>query len=138
MQKFLPIVATLFIVNCSARWGDRIVVDYELRDTPMEQRIELIFVNNLDRAVCMSVENWPNAAGKMSYASDIVFLIVEGVKFPIEEFNTGVCIPRSECYLRVKPREKLSGSIPYKDFLLPEEYWGKPKELEFTPPAYEC
>lgn len=138
MQKLLLIATAIFMVNCSARWGEPIVVDFEFRDIPTEQRIELSFTNNLDRAVCMSEEDWPNAAGKMGFASDSVFLIVEGVRFPIVEFNTGVCVPRSRCYLRVKPQEQLSGSIPYIDFLLPEEYWEGPKELDFSPLAYEC
>ena len=111
-------------------------VDFEMRDKPADRQIEVVYQNAQKNPMCLLPEHWPNVAGKINQASDLVFLVVEGRRFPIENFNTGYC-PKG-CSTRVKPGEQQSARIAYADFGLPQELYGAPKRLEFAPMAYAC
>jgi dienelactone hydrolase len=87
--------------------------------------------------MCLGPEHWPNRAGKLNQASDVVFLAVGDQKFPIQEVNTGYCWG-DECALRVAPGEDVAAFISYADFNLPERLWREPKTLEFRPQAFPC
>lgn len=134
-MRFYPIFAALFLVSCIST-SALIPVQYELIDDPGQARVELRYRNDSDHTMCLLPEHWPNAAGKIHSASDTVFLIVGGQRFPIEEFNTGYC-PQG-CATRVAPGEEVIAFIPYSDFDLPESFRNKPKELQFSPKAFRC
>ena len=108
-------------------------LDWRLVDHPEESRIELLWLNGTSKTVCLDAEAWPNQAGKMNQMSKSVFLVVGAERFPIEDFNTGYC-PYGCTPLYVGPGEQISGSIPYRDFDLPERLRYEPKKLEFSPP----
>jgi len=111
-------------------------IHYTFTDHPNEHRIGVKFVNDRPYDVCLSPEFWPNRAGKIDQASDEVYLIIEGRRFPIVEFNTGYC--PSTCDTRVAPGEEVQSYIPYRDFGVPENLSASSKELEFSPLAYKC
>jgi hypothetical protein len=106
-----------------------------MRDDPAGQRIVLFNRNPTEWKMCLSPDNWPNAAGVLDQASDRVFLRAGGERFPIRDFNTGYC-PR--CALVVKPHQQVSTAIPYSEFNLPARLYGAPKTLDFHPAAYAC
>ena len=111
-------------------------MEYVLKDWPSEDRIEVIFTNDTEEQLCLLPEHWPNQAGKIDQASENVFLLVAGRRFPIEDFNTGYCA--NGCALVVHPGETVSSSIAYDDFLLPADIRQAPKQLELPVIAYTC
>lgn len=129
------IVILWLVVGCATQSG-LATVKYEYVDVPAERRIEVTYRNLTGVAMCLLPEHWPNQAGKINQASDIVFLVVGRERFPIDDFNTGYC-PQG-CATRVAPGEKISSSIHYADFGLPERLKDAPKALEFSPKAFSC
>ena len=111
-------------------------LDYRLVDHPGQNRVELLYLNDTGKTLCLSKGNWPNQAGKPDFAGGRVFLVVYGERFPIEDFNTG--IPIDGHALRVLPGEEISGSISYMDFDLPESLRYEPKSLEYSLSAHVC
>ena len=108
---------------------------YEFVDLPEQRRIELSYRNDRGVAVCLTPEFWPNHAGKIDQASDIIFLVVGDHRFPIEEFNTGYC---PGCAVRVEPGETVRATIVYESFGVPDALANKEKRLIFTPKASRC
>ncbi len=129
-------IAILWLVSGCATQSALKPIKYDYVDVPAERRIEVTYRNFTGVAMCLLPEHWPNQAGKINQASDIVFLVVGQERFPIENFNTGYC-PQG-CATRVAPGEKISSSIPYADFSLPERLMDAPKALEFSPKAFAC
>jgi len=129
-------IAILWLVSGCATQSALTPIKYEYVDVPAERRIEVTYRNLTGAAMCLLPEHWPNQAGKINQASDIVFLVVGQERFPIENFDTGYC-PQG-CATRVAPGEKISRSIPYADFSLPERLKDAPKTLEFSPKAFAC
>lgn len=130
-------ITSCFLVGCAASKTVSVPIRYQLVDHPSEGRIELIYRNESTNLMCISADYWPNTAGKLNQMRDRVFLVVDGQRFSIEDFNTGYCIGNT-CAKRVDPGEQISSSIPYEDFELPDRLWNEPKTLEFSPQAYVC
>lgn len=133
MRTFLMV--SMLMAGCAAS-TELIRIDYQFLDNPVERRIDLTYRNESDSTMCLLPEDWPNLGGKINQASDRVYLVVGQERFPIEDFNTGYC-PQG-CAFRVAPGKKISASIPYSDFRLPERLNDKLKKLEFSPTAYKC
>ena len=92
--------------------------------------------NETGKTLCLSKGNWPDRAGKLDFARGLVFLVVYGERFSIEDFNTGIIIDGHA--LRVLPGEEISGTIPYEDFDLPERLRFEPKSLEYSLNGHVC
>ena len=133
--RFVTAIPPLMLLACATTF-EHVPIDYRLVDHPDENRIELLYRNDTSKTFCLSKGNWPNQAGKLDFKGGLVFLVVYGERFSIEDFNTG--IPIDGHALRVLPGEEISGSIPYKDFDLPERLRYESKSLEFSPQAYVC
>jgi hypothetical protein len=127
--------AFLVILGCASR-SALMPIKFEYRDDPGGRRVELTYLNSSRYAMCLLPEHWPNSAGKINQASDIVFLVVGQERFPIENFNTGYC-PKG-CATRVVPGAQVSASIAYADFGLPDRLINAEKSLEFSPVAFKC
>jgi hypothetical protein len=125
-----------FILLGCATVIEHVALDWRLVDHPEENRIELLYLNDTGKTLCLSEDDWPNEGGKLDQMGGVVFLVVGSERFSIENFNTGYC--PGGCERRVAPGEEISGSIPYKDFDLPERLRYQPKSLEFSPEAYVC
>lgn len=110
--------------------------EYESRDDPSRGGVLLLFHNESHGTMCLSPSEWPNLGGKIHYGSKRVFLIVDGKRFPIRDFNTGSCI--GGCRTYAARGTTLQGFIPYSEFGLPQELWSKPKSFEFSPRPYQC
>lgn len=135
-MKLTSAIAILVLVAGCATQSALTPIKYEYADVPAERRIEVAYRNTSGVTMCLLPEHWPNQAGKINQASDCVFLVVGQERFPIENFNTGYC-PQG-CATRVAPGQKVSSSIPYADFGLPERLKDAPKMLEFSPMAFAC
>jgi len=85
----------------------------------------------------LAPSHWPNAAGKINQASDIVTLQVDGQRFPVVDFNTGYCTGE-RCATHVAAGETTTAFISYDDFNLPGSLRQRPKTLEFSISAYVC
>lgn len=129
-------IAILVLVSGCATQSVLTPIKYEYVDAPAERRIEVTYRNITGVTMCLLPEHWPNQAGKINQASDSVFLVVGQERFPVVDFNTGYC-PQG-CATHVAPGEKVSSSIPYADFSLPERLKDAPKTLEFSPTAFAC
>ena len=110
--------------------------DYVSRDEPDRGGVRLSLHNTSRGRICLSAGEWPNRGGKIHYGRTRVFLMVEGARFAVRDFNTGSCI--GGCRTSVARGKTLEGFIPYSEFDLPHALWPKPKSLEFTPRPYRC
>ncbi|MEA3033368.1 MAG: hypothetical protein QOH86_1384 [Sphingomonadales bacterium] len=124
-----------FVAGC-ARADAPPSFDYVSKDEPDRERVHLIFRNESHGALCLSPSEWPNPGGTIHYGSTRLFLVVEGRRYPIRDFNTGSCI--AGCRTRVARGTSLDGFVPYSEFDLPRELWSRPKSLEFSPRPYRC
>jgi hypothetical protein len=125
----------LVIMSCAST-SALIPIKFEYQDDPGGKRVKVTYLNSSRYAMCLLPENWPNTAGKINQASDIVFLVVGKERFPIENVNTGYC-PKG-CATRVAPGTQVSASIAYADFGLPDRLINAQKSLEFSPVAFKC
>lgn len=107
----------------------------EVTDIPQEKRIELRYRNPLRETVCLTPDQWPNAAGKIDQAGDYVFVVIDGKRYPMVSFNTGYC---PSCVTRVAPGEEVLASLSYDDFGIPDKLVTRPKRLVFSPVAFVC
>jgi hypothetical protein len=134
--KNLLLVSFIFLVaGCASGW-EPVPTEYVFKDWPSENSVEVLFTNDTDDKLCLLPEHWPNQAGKINQASEYVFLLVSGERFPIEDFNTGYC--PGGCALVVRPGATVSSSIAYDDFQLPTHFRHAPKQLELPVVAYTC
>lgn len=122
-------------IGCSTA-STPLPIDFEVNDDPDNARIRVTFTNTFIREVCLLPELWPNDAGKIDQGSDIVFVVVDGERYPILDFNTGYCT--GDCARHVKPGETVESFFRYVDFQLPERYYGYPKQLFFDTRAFYC
>jgi hypothetical protein len=134
MRNYLAIF--FLITGCATTPEPLVPIAYQFRDNPIERRVELTYQNRSRDSMCLLPENWPNLAGKINQASDIVHLIINHERFAVEDFNTGYC-PKG-CVTRANPGEKLEAFISYKDFNLPDRLINEPKILEFASVAFKC
>jgi hypothetical protein len=133
--RFVTAIPLSMLLACATTF-EYVPIDYRLVDHSDKNRIELLYLNDTGKTLCLTTSGWPNAAGKLNQMGDVVFLVVGTKRFPIEDFNTGIPIDDSEH--RVLPSEEISAYIPYEDFDLPERLRYEPKSLEFSPRAYVC
>ena len=133
MRCFCLAIA-LLLSGCAGARGLN-PIEYRFLDVPEERRIEVVFHNYLGYTVCLSPDTWPNQAGKIDQASEYVFLMIDGRRFPIEDFNTGYC---PGCWLQVSPGETVTASIPYSDFGVPKDLENLEKDLVLSPVACRC
>lgn len=135
MRRQLMTAMLLLLSGCASTTA-LIPINYRMVDNPQKERIELSYRNESSKTMCLLPEHWPNAAGKINQASDVVDVVVGEERFPIEDFNTGYC-PQG-CATYVAPGEQVSAFIPYSAFGLPHRLVNELKALEFAPKAFEC
>jgi len=99
-----------------------------------------VYRNVTDQIVCLAPEAWPDSAGRIAGAPQIIVLVIGNTGFPVtaEPGFWGHCDPVDACLIHVAPREVLSVSIPYSSFTIPKELQDKPKELDFEAVGMSC
>lgn len=135
MGRLLLLSLSAAILGC-ATTSYSSFIEYRMIDQPDEQRLELRYKNDSERAMCLGPEQWPNATGKLNQMGDAVFLVVGNERFPVSDFNTGYC--PDDCSQSVAPGEEIVSQISYVDFKLPDRLRFERKTLEFHPQAYPC
>lgn len=134
--KSLALIPLAIVVNgCASNW-EPVSMDYVVKDKPSEYRVDVFLTNDTKSRPCLLPEHWPNQAGKVNHSSDSIYLLVDGKRFPMENFNTGYC--PGGCALVVRPGETVSSSVAYKDFQLPADLWSAPKKFVLPVVAYRC
>jgi len=136
-MRYLGFAIAILASGCAGTTR-MIPIEYRFHDIPEERRIEITYHNDLKDTLCLSPETWPNEAGKINQASEYVFLVIDGRRFPIVDFNTGYCPEADGCALYVSPGQETSASISYSDFNVPKDLENLEKELEFSPVAFKC
>ena len=116
-----------------SRVGSPLQIRYELRDSPYEKRLYVIFTNDRPKSVCLGAENWPNN-GLLLNDGGRAFLSVAGQRFALNP-EQDYC---PHCTIKVKPHMKLIGFLKYESFNLPENLYSAKKELAFQPVGYRC
>jgi hypothetical protein len=130
------VVGSLWLSSCATQVNSlRLPVVFT--DHPSERRVEVAFQNNSAVPICLAAEDWPSNSGDLHESSDVVYLLVQGKKFPIRNMNRGYC-KGDPCTIRIQPGERIAGSMPYENFDLPESAASAQKELVFAPPAFGC
>ncbi len=108
-----------------------------VQDNAEEQKFDISMQNTTAKAVCISVENWPNNIGELHYAADILYIEIASDTYPIFDSNLGYC-PKGCGTHKIEAGETLKGNIPYKLFAIPEHQKTSKKKLHFTPAAFKC
>ena len=131
---WMTVLANLVLASFSS--GISILLDWKMVDEPVHQQVVLVYENSTSDEMCITRGEWPTEAGKLSFAADSVALLVEGQRFPIRDFNTGICI--GDCRHHVLPGKTLVGKLPYSQFNLPKILWKQEKKLDFRVHGYRC
>ena len=129
----------VFVVGCT-NTRQAFLLDYEFFDYPDESRIELVYQNDNDFAVCLRPEAWPDSRGLINGAPQIVVLVIGNRGFPVTAPGgfKNQCVPVDACLKHVSPGEVLSVSIPYSSFTFPDDLHDEPKSLDFTTAGRKC
>ena len=136
-MRYSLFAAALLVAGCTTS-NRMISIEYRFFDIPEKRRIELKYENSHSNTVCLLPESWPNQGGKINQASEYVFLVIGGERFPLVDFNTGYCLEKDGCAIYVAPGEEISAYISYDDFNVPEDLINTKKSLDFSPVAFEC
>lgn len=135
-MRAVVIFALGFLVAGCAAKTETVYINYTMVDQPDNQRVQLRYRNETKTAICLTNDQWPNSAGKINYGSDFLILVVKNERFPVIDFDTGVC--SGPCAERVAVGEEVVTYVPYTDFKLPERLWNEPKTLKFRPQGFSC
>ena len=108
--------------------------DYQLEsradDAAKVFRIQIRSVS--DRAVCLSVDDWPNRLGQVSGGGARAKFRTDGAEIPARDTNFGMCVGAS-CTVRIPARGVLEGWIGYAEFGEPEAISArKTKQLVYS------
>ena len=84
-------------------------------DNPEDTRFELMLSSMDERALCITVQQWPNQLGQLHMGSAIASLNTSEGVLPAEDENFGYC-PGGCGLIRIAPGADLHGFIAYAAF----------------------
>jgi len=87
----------------------------ELAFAPKANGFDVSLANPSAYERCVESESWPNAAGWIHFASDVVFAEVDGDRFSLRERNVGYCFGGCQV-VRIPPNGRVSAQLPYGEF----------------------
>jgi hypothetical protein len=135
-KNWLPIFVPMIAVACATVPSSATFkISVDSYDDPSSESIRVSYKNETGRTVCLTPENWPNSFGKINQASNTVWLVVDGIRFELKNFNTGYC---AACAKRVANEQVINSNIPYFEFGLPNELYRKKKVIYFQSYAFYC
>ncbi len=90
------------------------------------------------RPICMPIANWPTGIGVTDMsASGYAYAMLNGQRYDANGGPRGYCT--GNCYNLVKPRQTITGRIPFSEFELPENLGSEPDlRLEMYVAPYRC
>ncbi len=134
MQRL--IITFILFVGCSSVTDQIMIIPVSWHDNPDKKIIEISIHNQMDRAVCTDSQNWPNQAGRIHYASDIVKLVIDSANYKYRDFDTGYC---PKCgNKRLPPGSTLNGTLSYDDFDIPKNIYNHKKTLIYELKGWYC
>lgn len=137
-MRWSAVIGIALIAACSTiDMEQSVAISYLYEDVPMFKELRISYTNRTNKTMCLTPDNWPNAAGKLDQASSRVSVEVEGTvhQYRIRDFNTGYC---PKCAEKVQPGDTLIGAIPYSEFSIPKSEYSAKKFLHFQPYAFPC
>lgn len=111
-------------------------ISYEMKDLPDRGLIQLTYTNKSRETTCLGSADWPNEGHMLDQASNRVFVLVDGTRYPIKNVNTGYCVDGCPTY--VAPGKTAIAFLRYEDFGLPYKVRNQTKLLDFKPRGYSC
>ena len=84
-------------------------------DIPEKKQFELVLRSNDSRRICLSVDQWPNSAGKVNFGSDIAKLQFSSGSINMRDSNFGYC-PGGCGLISIEPASEIRATIPYSEF----------------------
>lgn len=136
MRYLIVVSACLSLFACQTRTVS-IRLPVAVEDRPDQRQLVVKYQNETRLDVCMAVEDWPNQYGGLHEASDYVYLLVEGARYPYKSIDMGYCVGL-ECTMKIVPQQEVVASIPYERFALPENLHARQKVLIYSPAAHFC
>ena len=135
-MKFVLLMAALALGACSYQVRQD---EYRLTivDNKQAEAFDLSFVSNRSSGdICIDTASWPNHVGFMDGAKARVRVAIDGSEFTMKPFNEGYC--PGGCKISVAPGQVLSASVPYANFDIPRELYGREKHLHFPLALWKC
>ena len=107
--------------------------EFVVTESPSEPRFDVVFLSRSDRPLCIHQHSWPNSLGQLHFAGDHVFVLINGVQYPIQDRNFGYCSPTTKygCYHRVRPGAELRGFVAFSEFD-PQVRESQSRRLDFS------
>lgn len=108
-------------------------------DNVEKHRFEVSLQSSDDRALCVSVENWPNPSGRFSVEKEDVFLQIGNDWIPVNSPLMSAYCPGGCGELRIEPHGHIEGFISYEVFGDVKVIEGAlTKQLNFPIAPYYC
>ncbi len=136
MKKLTRYLLLAGLSACATSAYESMPLNYTYRDNTASKRIDLFYKNTSKEDVCLDPGQWPNKLGKIDAPSGYVFIIVDGIRYPMNDYNYGYCI--GNCQTNIRPGEQSDRYLSYSDFNLPLELYEAKKQLEFPAKTTEC
>lgn len=134
MRVVLCVIAVFMIAACAHEFGiDSYRFDYV--DNVIDERFDIYIKSEVDYNLCITPANWPNAAGRVDYASDIISVRIQNYEKKYSDINTGYC---PGCEIVVPPHGYITGFLLYEDFGISEDERYMEKHLIMSPNVYRC
>lgn len=113
--------------------------ELDITDNAAERRFDVSLKSADNRAVCVSVENWPNSSGHFTVEKDDTYLQVGPNRLPAKSKLMSAYCPGGCGKHRVEPNSSLRGFISYEVFGDPENLAKEPqKRLNFPVSPHYC
>lgn len=134
MRLVLYAFAVLMIAACAHRFsGDTYTFDYI--DNVDNKRFDIRIKSEVEYDLCITPANWPNATGKVDYASEIISVRIQDYEKNYGDINTGYC---PGCEIVIPPHGHIVGFLLYEDFGISEDESSMEKRLIMSPNVYRC
>lgn len=142
MRETFLLAAVLAATACAGApeiWRASEGVDYrvEISDNPALERFDMRLTSLSDRALCYSPAQWPSR-GKVDSASTYVFAEIGERRYPIRDWNSGICVSGNACGSRLAPHAEVDGFIAYAEFPTAPFSAAEEHRLIFSIPVGRC
>lgn len=135
-MKLNYIVVLFCCAGCSASVDyEPVPINYEFIDRPAKRSVELVYVNESEKPVCMTATAWPVTGGVMDVRDGEFTVLVATRKYSLRNAYMDDC---PGCVAIVRSGERVSAEIPYRFFELPEDLVNEPKQYEYEAKGWYC
>ncbi len=134
MRLPVAVVVLLTLTACRSAF-ELCVLEYEVRDHPDNQLLELVIHNDNPFPVCLPDTTLPGESTG-SEAAGYVLLRVGDRCFSLGDLGAVLC--SGVCPTAMAPGQTVAHRLPYEAFDLPPVLFGEKKEVTVVVGAYRC